>query len=170
MKIQARKALLPTLAVCGAAALIGVIGYGPAVAATVTTTMGVSLTIDAGCVTTATPLAFGSTSVLTASIDQTSTVNVTCTDTTAYDIGLGLGSNFVATQRNMKAGALGVVSYNLFSDTGRTSAWGETVGTDTVHKLGNGASQAAIVYGRVIAQTSPAPGAYADSVVVTLTF
>jgi spore coat protein U-like protein len=170
MKIQARKALLPTLAVCGAAALIGVIGYGSAVAATVTTTMGVSLTITAGCVTTATPLAFGSTGVLAAPIAQTSTVNVTCTNTTPYNVGLGLGVQPATLQRNMSAGSTGLVSYNLWRNSGHTLAWGETVNTDTVAGTGTGISQPITVYGEVIAQTSPAPGAYADSVVVTITF
>jgi spore coat protein U-like protein len=169
MKIQARKALLPTLAVCGAAALIGVIGYGPAVAATAVTTMPVSLTIAASCITTAATLAFGSQGVLAASVYGTSTVNVTCTYSTPYNIGLDDGAHLVATQRTM-LGAGGNVSYNLWRDSAHTLAWGVAVGVDTVGATGTGVSQPTTVYGEVIAQTTPAPGTYADIVNVTVTY
>ena len=51
-----------------------------------------------------------------------------------------------------------------------TVVWGNTVGTDTVAGTGNGASQAYTIRGRVPIQTTPAPGAYADTVTVTVTY
>jgi len=47
---------------------------------------------------------------------------------------------------------------------------GNTVSTDTVAATGNGASQSYTVYGRVPAQTTPAPGTYTDTVTVTVTY
>jgi spore coat protein U-like protein len=149
--------------------MLGVLGAGPAVSATAVTTMPVSLTIAASCVTTAAALAFGSTGVLAASLYQTSTINVTCTNTTPYNIGLDVGANAVLTQRTM-LGAGGNVSYNLWRDSAHTLAWGVTVGTNTVSATGTGVSQPTTVYGEVIAQTTPAPGAYADIVNVTVTY
>jgi spore coat protein U-like protein len=131
--------------------------------------MGVSLTITAGCLTTATPLAFGSTSVLAASIYQQSTVNVTCTNLTPYDIGLDPGANF-ATTRNMKSAGAALVSYKLWRESAHSSAWGTAVGTDTVSGIGSGVLIATTVYGEVTAQTSPIPAIYADIVNVTVTF
>jgi spore coat protein U-like protein len=169
MKIQARKALLPTLAVCGAAALIGIASSGSAVAATATTTMPVSLTIAAGCVTTATSLAFGTANVLAASIYQQSTINVTCTNTTAYTIGLDVGAHVSGTQRTMLGGVGQNVAYNLWQDSGHLTAWG-TIGTAALAGTGTGVLQPITVWGEVIAQTSPTPGPYADVVGVTVTY
>jgi spore coat protein U-like protein len=131
--------------------------------------MPVSLTIAASCITTAATLAFGSTGVLAASVYQTSTINVTCTNTTTYNIGLDLGAQPVSTQRTM-LGASGNVSYNLWRDSGHSLAWGTTVGTNTFSATATGVSQPATVYGEVIAQTTPAPGTYADVVNVTVTY
>jgi spore coat protein U-like protein len=43
-------------------------------------------------------------------------------------------------------------------------------GIDTVAGTGNGSAQTLSVYGRIAPQTTPAPGAYADTVNVTVTF
>ena len=50
------------------------------------------------------------------------------------------------------------INYLLYTDSARTTVWGNTVGTDTVAAIGNGASQSFTVYGRVPAQTTPASG------------
>ena len=69
----------------------------------------------------------------------------------------------------MSAGA-NTVNYSLYSDSGRTTVWGNTIGTNTVAATGNGASQSYSVYGRVTAQTTPAPATYSDTVTVTVTY
>jgi spore coat protein U-like protein len=51
-----------------------------------------------------------------------------------------------------------------------TSNWGQTVGTDTVSSTGTGAVQSFTVYGQVPAQSTPAPGAYSDTITVTVTY
>ena len=119
----------------------------------------------------ASTLNFGSQGVLTANVDQTSTIAVQCTNTTPYNIGLNAGtsSGATVTTRKMVNGAA-TVSYSLFSDSGRTTNWGNTVGTDTVASTGTGASQNFTVFGRVPAQTTPAPNTYTDTITVTVTF
>jgi spore coat protein U-like protein len=62
------------------------------------------------------------------------------------------------------------VAYGLYQDTAHTANWGNTVGTDTVAGTGNGSAQPLSVYGRIAPQTTPAAGAYADTVNVTVTF
>jgi spore coat protein U-like protein len=57
-----------------------------------------------------------------------------------------------------------------YTDSGRTIVWGNTVGTDTVSATGNGASQSYTVFGRVPAQTTPAPATYTDTITVTVTY
>src|ERR1700738_4007732 len=63
------------------------------------------VTIAATCVvTSASNLDFGTQGVLAANVDQTSTINVTCTNTTPYNIGLDQGVNGGSvTTRQMKA-------------------------------------------------------------------
>jgi spore coat protein U-like protein len=141
-------------------------------AATATSTFTVQVTIVANCtVNSASTMNFGSNGVLTANVDQTSTVAVQCTDTTPYNIGLDAGTGTgasVATRKMTSGGA--TVNYTLYSDSGHTTVWGNTVSTDTVSATGNGASQSYTVYGRVPTQTTPAPGTYSDTITVTVTY
>ena len=83
--------------------------------------------------------------------------------------GLDAGSNGTVATRKMVNGAAGV-NYMMYSDSGRATNWGETVGTDTVSATGNGAAQTHTIYGRVPAQTTPAANTYTDTVTVTVTF
>ena len=134
--------------------------------------MAVQMTITATCiVNSASTLDFGSQGVLSANVDQTSTIQVTCTNTTPYNIGLNAGTGTGATvaTRKMTSGA-NTVNYTLYSNSGRTTVWGNTVSTDTVAGTGNGSTQSYTVYGRVPAQTSPVPGTYADTITVTVTY
>jgi spore coat protein U-like protein len=141
-------------------------------AATTTTTFTVQIAIGASCViNSATALNFGSQAGLTANIDQTSTIQVQCSNTTPYNIGLdaGTATGATVTTRKMTNGAA-TVSYALYSNAGRTTNWGNTVGTDTVSATGNGAAQSYTVYGRVPAQTTPVPNTYADTITTTVTY
>jgi len=141
-------------------------------ALTTTTTFGVQVTLTASCViNSAATLNFGSTGVLVANVDQTSTVQVQCTNSTPYNIGLdaGTGSGATVAARKMTSGG-NTVTYSLYSDTGRTTVWGNTVGTDTVAGTGNGAPQSYTVYGRVPSQTTPAAATYTDTITVTVTY
>jgi spore coat protein U-like protein len=69
----------------------------------------------------------------------------------------------------MTSGA-NTVNYTLYSNSGRTTVWGNTVGTDTQAATGNGSAQSYTVYGRVPSQAAPAPGTYSDTITVTVTY
>jgi spore coat protein U-like protein len=132
----------------------------------------VQVTIVATCtINSASTLNFGSQGVFTANVDQSSTIQVQCTNTTPYNIGLdaGVGSGATVAVRKMTSGGA-TVNYTLYSDSGHTTVWGTTIGTNTVAATGNGAAQSYTVYGRIPAQTTPAPGTYADTVTVTVTY
>jgi spore coat protein U-like protein len=58
----------------------------------------------------------------------------------------------------------------MYSDASRTVNWGNTSGTDTVAGTGNGSAQVLTIYGRVPAQTTPAPATYNDTVTVTINY
>jgi spore coat protein U-like protein len=142
----------------------------PADAATATTTFGVSATVAATCLISATPLGFGS---YTGLVDPaSSTVTVTCTNTTPYNVGLsaGLATGATVTTRSMTGPAAALLGYGLFSDSGHTTNWGITISTDTVTGTANGAAQPITVFGQIPAAEFIAPGAYADTITATVTF
>ena len=157
-----------TLGLAAGLALVG----GAAYAATTTSTFQVQMTITAQCIiNSAATLNFGSQGVLSSNVDQSSTLSVQCTNTTPYNIGLdaGTGTGATVAVRKMTSGG-NTINYSLYTDASRTTVWGNTVGTDTVAATGNGAAQNYTVYGRVPSQTTPAPGAYADTITVTVTY
>ncbi|WP_234820856.1 spore coat U domain-containing protein [Sinorhizobium medicae] len=109
--------------------------------------------------------------VLSSNIDATGRATVTCTPATAYTVGLSNGmSGTSPTNRRMTLGGAAVV-YGLYKDAGRSQPWGDgaTPGS-TVAGTGTGAAKGYTVYGRVPPQTTPTPGTYSDTVVVTVTY
>jgi spore coat protein U-like protein len=163
------------LGVLTALAFVG----GPASGTTTTQTFQVQLTIQAQCVINSTAtLNFGSLGVLggasgTTNNDQNTTVAVQCTNTTPYDIGLDAGTTAggsTTTRLLVGTSSSATVQYKLYTDPGHATNWGNTVGTDTVHTTGNGASQSHTIYGRIPPQTTPKPDTYSDTVTVTVTY
>jgi spore coat protein U-like protein len=137
---------------------------------TATTTFSVSATIPSACSVSATTMAFGAYSG--ALVKSTSTVSVTCTNTTPYNVGLnaGLATGATVTNRSMTGPAKALLRYQLFSNSGYSTNWGNTVGTDTLAGTGNGASQPLTVYGQIPAQQLATPGSYTDTIIVTVTY
>jgi spore coat protein U-like protein len=135
------------------------------------TSFSATATVLASCAVSATNLDFGTTGTLTSNIDSTSSIKVSCTNGSPYQIGLDAGTGTGATVTNRKMTLSGAtVNYALYSNSSRTTNWGNTVGTDTVGGTGTGASQLLTVYGRVPSQSTPAPGTYTDTIVVTVTY
>ena len=127
-------------------------------------------TVAANCLISTQPVDFGTTGVLSGNVDATGQVSVNCTPGTTYSVGLGNGQTGTGpTSRRMALGNQGI-TYGLYRDTARSLPWGSTIGTNTVAGTGTGAAQGIPVYGRVPAQTTPAPGTYTDTVVVTVTY
>ncbi len=148
------------------------LGLQSAHAATSTGNMTVSMTIQAECkLLSTTNIAFGTRGVVDSVSDGTATLGVQCTNTTPYTIGLGAGAGAGATTaaRKMTAGGA-TLNYSLYRDAGRTLNWGDTINTDTLAGTGSGALQSHTVYGRVPVQTTPAAGAYSDTVQITVTY
>ncbi|MDB6163598.1 MAG: spore coat protein [Xanthomonadaceae bacterium] len=148
-----------------------------AVAATSTSTFAVQTNVTAACDVSASPMTFTDVNPLTnagAATDGSTTVAVTCSNTTPYNIGLNAGAyaGATVTSRKMNIGtSTDTLNYELSSDSGFATNWGETVGTDTVADTGTGASQDHTVYGRIPSgQQTAKVGAYADTITVTVTY
>jgi spore coat protein U-like protein len=136
------------------------------------TTFTVSLTVQADCNISANSLSFGTTGLITSNIDQTTTLAVTCSNGSAYNVALDQGSVSGSTVAARLLGGTGsnTVNFGLYRDSARSQNWGQTVGTDTVSGTGNGTAQTLTVYGRVPTQTAPAAGAYSSTITATVTF
>jgi spore coat protein U-like protein len=134
-------------------------------------TMTLTATIAGSCTVSTTAVNFGSVSSLGGNIDSTGTLTVQCTNLLPYNVKLdaGLGSGATVANRKMTSGAY-TVNYSLYQDNARTIVWGQTVGTNTLSSTGSGSNQVLTVYGRAPSQTTPAPGSYSDTVVVTITY
>jgi spore coat protein U-like protein len=101
---------------------------------------------------------------------------VRCTKNTPYTVGLNAGTVVGATlaQRLMANGA-DTMNYNLFTDAGRTTIWGNSAVAPTWVSgtgAGLGTPQVLTVYGRVpTGQTDLAVGGYSEpTITVTVTY
>lgn len=146
-----------------------------ALGATATDNFGVSATVQDSCQVSASALSFGSFATIdNANVDATTTIDVTCSNGTTYDVGLDAGqaTGATVTTRQMEITATGsFLDYSLYSDSGRSTNWGETVDTDTVAGTGTGEAQSLTVYGRVPSGQQTAPvGSYSDTIAVTVTY
>ncbi|WP_144108369.1 spore coat U domain-containing protein [Paraburkholderia sp. BCC1886] len=143
---------------------------------TATATFTVTIILNANCSITANPLNFGTNGVLGTAINQQSTVAVTCTNTTPYNVGLDAGTVTGSTvgTRLMAGTATGntatTVAFNLYQDAGHGVPWGNTQGTNTVSGTGSGSAQSIVVYGQVPAQATPRPDTYQTTVTATVYF
>lgn len=160
---------------------VSVLGAGSALAATpsngtdATKTLTVTATVPALCAIQANAtLAFGNYSGV-ADVDQSTTISFKCTKTSIFDIGI----NGTVGSRVMTGPGGDTLAYELYSDTGRTVAWGNAQDTDTVNAddlsdtTGNGIStgataQSVTVYGRIASGQDKNAGAYTDTRTITI--
>lgn len=149
-------------------------------AGTSTANLTVQITITASCTINAATLDFGSnpgTTLVSSAINGSTTVSVTCTNLSPYSIGMDNGANVSGSQRRMKNGA-NFLNYNLYVDSLHANPWTTassnstcTTTSDCYLGTGNGSAQSVNIYGVVPSTgTAPPTGAYADTVVMTITY
>lgn len=147
-------------------------------AGTATSDLSTTATVVANCTISTAAVAFGNYDPVvahkTTALDGTGTVTVTCTSGSATTITLAQGANPAtgstdAVPLRQMAASANRLSYDLYSDSGRTAIWANTAETDVAH-TGTGAAVALTVYGRVPANQNKPAGDYADTVVATVTF
>lgn len=116
--------------------------------------------------------------------DSTGSVTVVCTHVSggaqkvSYNLYLSTGGSGTYSQRQLRAGA-GVLNYNLFANSARSSVWGNGAAGTTAPSgsftvgpgVGNGRREVAYpVYGRIPALQDAQFGVYIDTIIVTLEF
>ena len=172
------QAVVRLLTIVSASIAVAVSGSAVVQAATATANLTVQLTVTASCTINAATLDFGSTGLLATLIDATTTLSVTCTNTTPYSVGMDNGANFSVTRRMRLGATANFIGYAIYTDAGRTNAWTTASSSTTCTATnscflgtGNGSAQSITVYGRVPALgTGPTPGAYTDTVTMTVTY
>ncbi len=139
---------------------------------TATSTIAVAATVIKVCVATTTPMAFANYNASGASPnDATATISVLCTLGTTYEIALdaGLGSGATTAGRKMTF-LTSLLNYQIYRDAGRSLSFGNSNGTDTVSGTGTGLLVTHTAYGRIATGQYLSPGAYVDTVTVTVTY
>jgi spore coat protein U-like protein len=134
----------------------------------------VTMKIVADCTISANGIDFGQNQgVLANAVNGSSAINVTCTNTTPYNVGLnagtGAGSSGTTRYMNGTGANTNTVKFNLYQAQGSTP-WGNTQGTDTMAGTGTGAAQTLTVYGEIPAQNSPIPDNYKSTITATVYF
>ena len=172
MKKQAVR-LLAGVAVAGVMATAGSWSNGTE-AATASADVTVSASVSANCVVGSGSISFGSYDPLTANVstplDATGSFTVRCTRGVTADIGLDGGLNYSGGRQMENSGTAGeFLSYELYSDNGRTSVWDAGAGSVT-YVAPNRSAATLNIYGRVPANLDPVAGTYGDTVVATADF
>jgi spore coat protein U-like protein len=128
-----------------------------------------TVTIQPACSISANPLSFGNYSG--ALLNGTTTLSVTCTDTTPYDVGLSAGTTTGATVTNrMMTGPGGAtLDYSLSSNATHTTNWGNSTGS-WVAGTGTGSAQTLTVYGQIPANQHTTSGTYTDTIIATVNY
>jgi spore coat protein U-like protein len=153
---------------------LGFLAFGlaprPAVAATASASFGVSATVQATCLVSASAVTSGI--YPGAVLNATSGVSVTCTKPTPYNVGLSSGpapGAAVVTQKMSGSGS-GLLAYALASNSQGRVNWGQTVGADTAAGTGNGSPQTLSAQGQVSGGQHVASIGYGDTITVSVTY
>jgi spore coat protein U-like protein len=143
-------------------------------AASATASLDVSASVTNNCTISAAALGFGSYDPVVANaagnLDGTGVVTVACTKGATATIGLGVGNNASGSTRRLSDGSGNFLSYELYSNAGRTNIWNTTTGTLATGAAPSKASRDFTVYGRIGPNQDVPAGAYSDSVVATVNF
>ncbi|MFN3609553.1 MAG: spore coat U domain-containing protein [Hyphomonas sp.] len=135
-------------------------------AATANGTLDVQATVVNTCVVLTTPVVFASVGLDAVTANGSITVN--CTNSSAFTVALDGGDSGDISARTLSHATLPAsFNYQLYTDAGRTTVWGD--GVTGTQANGTGPSQTLTVYG-VTTSTPDTAGAYADEVQVTVTY
>jgi spore coat protein U-like protein len=139
----------------------------PALAATSTASFAVTVTVQAGCQVSAPATAFGI--YTTAGANSTSAVSVACTIPTRYNVSHSAERTTGVT--GMMTGlASALLDHSPLPQSAHATKWGRTAGTDTVARTGSGSIQPHAIFVQTAGAEFVAPGAYADTITVTVTY
>ena len=177
--LQLNRIIKGTFLVSAAVVVLGGLQAKPASAGTATANLSVTATVSADCTISTAPVAFGTydpvVTNLSTALNGTGTITTTCTTGAAPIITLDQGANptggstAAVPVRQMASGS-DRLGHFLYQNVGRTTVWGNTVGSAPSSVAGTGVAQNFTVYGAVTGGQNVPTGSYADTVGATVTF
>lgn len=158
----------------GIALALGALGMaGGAQAGTAPGTIAVSATVASSCaVNSAGAMAFGTVTGNVSAVPATSTISVTCTNTTPYTYYTNTGLYVSSSQMRMQGATTTTqyLPYTLYTTSAYTTTF-PTSSTGALSGTGTGSAQTITIYGQIAAGiTLPSPQTYADTVTLTVAY
>ena len=129
--------------------------------------------VTATCNVAVTAMNFGTIAGLTTAQSTSNQIGITCTKGVPYSVGLNNGANGGTGPANRLLAATGIaqkLAYGIYADASHLLPWGSTVASNMQNGTGNGTAQNFTAYALLPAQGNPTPGAYSDTVVVTVNY
>ncbi|HEY1391813.1 MAG TPA: spore coat U domain-containing protein [Methylibium sp.] len=164
-----------------AAALLAAGGYAAAAASNpATAQFQVLMTVTKACTVTAANVSLGTADASAAvGTSGTNNISVTCSNKTGYNVALQSANNAsnagVGTLKGAASGNTDTLTYQLYSNSGMSTVWGNNgvtaaVTGNGVAGSGNGTAQSIGVWAKVTsaAPTFVTPDSYSDTVTVSV--
>jgi len=160
------------------AAVLAVTATSAAMAATTTSTFQVLINVSKACSVVAgaaSNIDFGTVNSSATGLSASSNINVTCSKSTPYNVGLLPSNNSTSGAGVMSPAVAGpdTVAYQLRSVSATGPVWGSTATATAVGNgvagTGTGAAQTIPVFA-TIANANVTPGAYLDTVTVQVNY
>ena len=151
-----------------ALAILGIffLGTGSTQAATVNSSIALSVNVLPSCTVSSSAVAFGDYTPLTSASRQ-GTLTVNCSSGTIYAVALNEGGAGDGTSRHMVRADGATIAYDLYSDSAHTQRWGS--GANSQAGTGSGADKTMTVYAAIPPSAAPA-GNYSDNVTVMVSY
>jgi spore coat protein U-like protein len=131
-----------------------------------TATIAVTMIIENGCIISTHPLTFPFPATPVA-VEDTMTVDVICTNSTPFEIGLDAGAHSADVAARVMQDPVGLetIVYSIYQSGAHTTVWGNTLGVDTIAGIGTGYDEAYVAYGLVpVPAGLVSAGTYTDTV------
>ncbi len=137
----------------------------------------VTATVETNCTVAANNLSLGSVAAGATPASNSSSVFVTCSDTTPYFVGmapLNVTSTTGAGTMKGTGANTNTITYQLYSNAGLSSVWGNTATSTAVGNgvagAGIGTAQTLTVYAKATGSTDVQPDTYTDTVQVNVNY
>ena len=169
MKVVRSTSIFTSIAL---AALCAAAGLAPsAIAGEASAELRVSVTVVSSCrlMVDDAALAFGNVEQDAGSATAQTKLGVSCSTKQPYAIGFDYGEHAEGDQRRMSDGSHGV-AYQLYADASHHTPLGPAGSNGAVRGVGNGGEQTVPVYGKLDVSSDTPPGAYNDTVRLTVTW
>lgn len=145
---------------------------------TATTLIDIQLMIEADCIVQAPQASFGSAPLVAAFNELTQTIEIRCSKSQSYSVGLNLGLHQHSSERRLNLGAHYLV-YDIFKGPSGVESWGHiesnrrnSAAADINPGQYDGIGMQGFIYRAVIRpnQATPPVGIYHDTVVIDVAF